>query len=253
MSFHYARVAVALAALAVLSACGRSEIGTGPVQTQQRQVGDFNAIDVEGATRLEITVGSPAAVEVEGRERFVDRLQTEVRDRTLHVTATRKDWLTIGTSPRVTVRIRLPSLASLDVRGGNDVQLTGLTGGDTRIHLEGASNLNGSGHLEGLDVFMAGAGHADLAGLIARSAKVTVAGVGNVTVHAEEALDATMNGVGAIFYLGNPHQVNTHMNGLGTISQRETSDAASQHPPVDPDSLQPEAEQPEQPKSTGVI
>jgi hypothetical protein len=253
MSFHYARLALAMTALAVLSACGRGDIGTGPMKTEQRQVGDFDAISVQGATRLEITVGKSPTVEVEGRELFLDRLVTDVRERTLHITSTKKDWVTIGTSPRVTVRIAVPSLARLEVQGGNDIRLTGFNGGSSTLRLEGATNLNGSGRLDTLEVFMAGAGNADLAGLAARSAKVTVAGVGNATIHAEESLDATMNGVGAIFYLGSPQQVNTHMNGLGTISQRDSNDSKSQPAPVDPDSLQPEADSPEKATSSGVI
>ncbi|HEU4486299.1 MAG TPA: DUF2807 domain-containing protein [Povalibacter sp.] len=253
MSFHHARLALAMTALAILSACGRGDIGTGPMKTEQRPVGDFDSISVQGGTQLEIAVGKPAMVEVEGRELFVDRLVTEVRDRTLYLTSTKKDWVTIGTSPRVIVRIAVPSLAKLEVQGGNDVHLTGFNGGSSTLRLEGAINLNGSGRLDALDVFMAGAGNADLAKLVTQSAKVTVAGVGNVTIQASDSLDATMNGVGAIFYLGSPRQVNTHMNGLGTISQRDPNDSKSQSDPVDPDSLQPEADSPEKATSTGVI
>ena len=71
---------------------------------------------------------------------------------------------------------------------------------------------------------MAGAGHADLSDLIADEAKITVDGVGSVYVHPKDTLDATMNGVGAILYTGSPREVNTHMNGLGTIGRRTAND-----------------------------
>jgi hypothetical protein len=62
-----------------------------------------------------------------------------------------------------------------------------------------------------------------------------------------------MNGVGAIFYTGSPSKVKTRMNGLGTISRQDSSEGSSSEPkiepgpqPPDPDSLQPEREDPKQ-------
>ncbi|HKE96088.1 MAG TPA: head GIN domain-containing protein [Povalibacter sp.] len=251
------RVSVLAAAVLLLSACGDSSVQTGPMRNETRPVGDFDSVQVEGAARLEVTVGVPVSLQVEGRDLFVKRLETEVRDNTLHIKSTRKDWITIGTSPRLTIRIGVPKLALLSLQGGNDARLTGFDGGSTTIRVEGATNLRAEGRLDELTVFMAGAGHANLDNLIARSANVTVAGVGNVTVHPEESLDATMNGVGAIFYSGNPRDVSTHVNGLGTIGHRKDGPSPqNEDKPVDPNSLQPEYEESEKPEAqqtTGVI
>ena len=243
-------IAIAL----VLTACGDSDVRTGPKRTETRSVGDFQALEVEGATRLEVTIGSPTRVEVEGRDPFLKSLTTEVRGDTLHIESKRRDWVSIGTSPRLTLRIQVPKLTGLKVEGGNDVTLRGFAGGSTSIRIEGATNMNGKGHLDELTVFMAGAGHADLGELTAKTAKVTVAGVGSVFVHPEESLDATMNGVGAIFYAGSPRNVNTRVNGLGTIGQRGPRDTPVPPTPPDPDQLKPEYEEGEQEKTTtGVI
>jgi len=62
-----------------------------------------------------------------------------------------------------------------------------------------------------------------------------------------------MNGVGAIFYTGSPHKVSTRMNGVGTISRQDSSEASKtepevepEAPPAEPDSLQLEREDPKQ-------
>jgi hypothetical protein len=96
---------------------------------------------------------------------------------------------------------------------------------------------------------MAGAGHGDFSRLVADEAKVIVEGVGSVIVHPRQTLDATMNGVGAILYTGNPREVNTRMNGLGTIARRDSKDSdveEREDTPVDPEDLQPEYEAPKQ-------
>lgn len=223
MISHMAAVGAILAATLALAACD-GKVGTGPRQTETREVEPFDAINLEGAVRLEIELGSPVSLTVEGRESSVQSLQTQVRDHTLFVKSDRRDWITIGRTAHVKLRITLPKLAALNLQGGNDVQITGLDGGDIKFRLEGGTLLKATGRVTSLNVALLGAGHADLNDLIADEVKVTVDGVGSVLVHPTRSLDATMNGVGAIFYTGNPGEVSTRMNGLGTIARGEAKD-----------------------------
>jgi hypothetical protein len=144
------------------------------------------------------------------------------------------------------VKISVPRLESLQVEGGNDVRLTGFDGGKSHIQASGAAHIFAEGRLAELTVRMAGAGHGDFSRLVADIAKVTVEGVGSVTVHPKDTLDATMNGVGAILYTGSPREVNTRMNGLGTIARKDAKDIEEDEDAIDPEDLQPEYEQPQQ-------
>jgi hypothetical protein len=237
-------VFTAMAAL-TLSACNDNDVATGPMRTETRNVGSFDSIDVEGNTRIEIVVGSPESLVLEGRDGYLKRIKTEVHGDTLQIKSRRKDWGWSNGGSRVVLKISVPHLASLDLQGGNEVRINGFNGGDTSIHIKGAADIQATGQLDELDVSMSGAGNADLSKLVANDAKVRVSGVGSIYVHPRDTLDATMNGVGAIFYAGSPRQVNTHMNGLGTISQRDGGQSVASEPKkVDPDSLQPEYEQP---------
>lgn len=229
---------------AVLSGCGGADLDRGAMRTEVRAVGTFDSIDMDGDGKLQIQVGAPASVTVEGREAVVANIKTEVRGTTLHIDGKRRDWMFFGGSPRLTLRITVPRLASLKLDGGNDVRLTGFNGGKSNIHVQGAAHLQADGVLKGLTVYLAGAGHADFSRLVADEAKVTVDGIGSVYVNSKDSLDATMNGVGAILYTGNPHVVNTTMNGLGRISQRkpEELEERGRREPIDPESLQPEYE-----------
>ena len=52
-----------------------------------------------------------------------------------------------------------------------------------------------------------------------------------------------MNGMGAIHYLGNPREVRTRMNGLGSIGRQDTPEvkaAEESKPELNPENLQPE-------------
>jgi len=245
-------MAAIVGAALLLGGCGYHG-DSGPTITETLKVESFKSIDINGAARLEITIGEPASVVIRGSEKSVRNVESEVRGDTLHLKSRAKEWIIRNDNARLTFQITMPRLESLKLEGGNDVNVVGFAGGETQIRASGALNMNADGHLEKLTVRMSGAGHADLSRLVADAATVTVDGVGSVIVNPRESLDATMNGVGAIFYTGSPSHVNTRMNGLGTIGKRD--DSQSPPPPpeepkkqIDPEQLQPELEKPSQKK-----
>jgi hypothetical protein len=238
-----------VACAGLLSACndGDDRRGRGPSRTQTRDVSSFAAIDMSGAARLEITVGRPESLLLEGRAASIERVTTEVRHNTLFIESKPRDWFMSSNRRRITVRISVPKLESLQVEGGNDVRVTGFDGGESVIKASGAAHIFAEGRLAALTVRMAGAGHGDFSRLEADQARVTVEGVGSVIVHPKDTLDATMNGVGAILYTGSPREVNTRMNGLGTIARKDAKDIdEDDEDAIDPENLQPEYEAPKQ-------
>ena len=244
MSVQPVMAAIVGAAL-LLSGCGNHG-DYGPTITETLKVESFDSIDLDGAARLEITIGEPASVVIRGSEKSVRRIESRVSGDTLHIKSRAKEWVIRNDNARLTFQITMPRLESLRLEGGNDVNVMGFAGGKTEIRASGALNMNADGHLEKLTVRMSGAGHADLSRLVADAATITVDGVGSVIVNPRESLDATMNGVGAIFYTGNPTHVSTRMNGLGTIGKRDASESSDgeEQKQIDPEKLQPEYEEP---------
>ena len=248
-----------VASATLLNACDdrddRRSSNRGPSRSETREVESFDSIDMRGAARLEITVGQPESLVIEGRASSIERVETEVRGDTLYIESKPRDWFMSSNRRRITLKITVPELESLEVEGGNDVRLTGFAGGETKIRAAGAAHILAEGYVDILKMLTTEPLHAtmnrhgDFSRLVADEAKVIVEGVGSVIVHPKETLDATMNGVGAILYTGNPREVNTRMNGLGTIARRDSKDSdfeEREDAPVDADDLQPEYEAPKQ-------
>lgn len=214
-----------LAGAGLLSACHHGDRpGPGPARAERRDVGSFDSVDLRGSARLVVTVGQPESLVLEGRASSIDRVRTEVRGDTLFIESKPRDWFMSSRHGRVTIKIGVPRLESLQVEGGNDVRLTGFDGGESSIRAAGAARIFAAGHLSELTVHMAGAARGDFSRLVADTARVVVEGVGSVVVNPKDALDATMNGVGAIYYTGSPREVNTSMNGLGAIARKDPRD-----------------------------
>lgn len=239
------RYASLLAALLGLSGCGEPDEPV-EIEKRTREVAPFKAIDMEGAAHLEVAVGEPHSLTIQAPAAVIERLRVEVRDETLFIESRPRDWFPSQGGRRLILTIGTPQLSSLRLGGGNDANLRGFSGGETRIRAEGAAHVAARGRLDKLTVHMSGAANADLSRLLVADAKVTVDGVGNVVVHPTERLDATMNGIGAIHYLGDPMHVSTRMHGFGTIAKREGEPPPTQEPsssePIDPEKLQPEYE-----------
>jgi hypothetical protein len=121
---------------------------------------------------------------------------------------------------RLKVRVTLPSLRAFELKGAGHVSLIGLAGGELEVVLSGAGDIEASGRVDRLAARVNGAGRVDLSHLVAGDADVSVNGAGSLEVQATGRLDAMLNGVGSIEYLGKPAQLNTSIHGVGNIGPK---------------------------------
>jgi len=232
--------AVALSALLFTAACERPEppsandlqvehdnrsdretreSRTAKTITQNRSVENFTAIELRGAAEVTVTIGPTAAVELEGRERTLERVDTKVRGETLVIdVAKTRGWF--SDFGHLKINITVPELKSLESNGAGEIDIKGLAGGEQRMRLAGAHEVKAEGMLDRLDIEVSGAGSVDYSKVVASEAKVRVNGAGSVEVHATELVDAEVNGVGTVQYAGEPKKVESNLHGLGSIRRR---------------------------------
>jgi hypothetical protein len=205
-------------AIVVLSSagCERHE----SLEAESRDLGDYTAIDLRGAAEIKISVGQPSSLKIEGSDYAVKGLRTEVRDNTLYIEAKKTGWAWFGDGDELRLTISMQKLLSLSSSGAGSIKMSGLNGGDQIVRIAGAHNLEASGQLDKLTIELDGAGNVDYGKVTTQDANVTVNGAGHVLVRTTQFLSATMNGVGAIQYEGNPQKVESSIHGVGSISRR---------------------------------
>lgn len=205
----------ALVLLFLLAGCERVD---GPATTQTRGVDAFQSIEFRGAGTLDVLVGERQSLVVEGSETTLEGLATEVRNGKLVIESRGRFWERGG---RLKVRATLPQLNALTLNGAGEISVTGLSGGATALVLSGAGNLEASGALEKMTAHVNGAGNLDLSRVTAGEAEAQVNGAGSIELNVTGHLTATVNGVGSITYAGKPAQVDTSINGVGSIRPAE--------------------------------
>lgn len=214
---------------------GKRVTGNGNVTTQQRNITDFNAIEVQGSINVYVSQGADYAVRVEAEENLMDYIVVEKDGDELEVRFKRNT--NIRTNSPVKVYVTAPSYTGLAVSGsGNLTSQTKITNASQLdIDIAGSGNANleidaptvnaeisgsGSAILKGmtrtLNGDIAGSGELKAYNLLAERSDIEVAGSGNAEVYASKQLDVRVAGSGNINYKGNP-SINQNIAGSGTV------------------------------------
>jgi hypothetical protein len=218
MSTTHSLKSAFVASVIALALAGCQAADTGPSSTEDRPVGAFQAVEMEGAAQLDILVGPAASVSITGSQAARAAFNSRVEGDRLLLTSNGSAWKpNLG---KIMVRVTVPQLRALKISGAGEISVNGINGDSLDVAFDGASSLEASGTIGKLAVQMNGAGKMDLSRLQAVDATVTANGAGSIDVNSTGSLDATVNGVGSINYYGKPAKVTSAINGVGSIAPR---------------------------------
>jgi putative autotransporter adhesin-like protein len=201
-------------ALATVALTGCALADDGPRVTQTRDVDAFTRIDNDSSVDIRLHVGEPQRVRVRAGENVIGDVRTEVRDGTLRV---RFDHSGLG-GDDVVVEASVPELAGVAVSGSGDVDADGIRGDAFEVRNDGSADIALTGSTGRLALDLDGSGDANVAGLVARAARVSVTGSGDASVRADDRLDVELDGSGDLEYRGNPRVTKTD-DGSGDIKR----------------------------------
>lgn len=192
-------------------------VGSRRVVTESRNVSGFDGLVVNGAGRVFVDQTGTESLEITTDDNFLPYIFTEVRD----------GKLMIEFQPNVipqnvtdlTFRLTVKDFNSIDLTGAVVLQGSAIEADRMTVRVSGAGVVKLSGNVDSLDVNLEGAGAYNSENMQAKRASVTNSGAGAATVRVSDELDATINGIGAITYIGTP-RVTRGVYGIGVISRR---------------------------------
>ncbi len=228
-----------LTLLAILVFAGSQEIIAQKSQT--RNVSAFTEISLKIDANVHLKQGSTQFVEVKGEEGTLNRLITDVKERTLVIKYPADTWFSNWNPGKVDIYITIPQIDGLTISGSGSIVsedkietriLSLLLSGSGNIKLEDlnaekiSAILSGSGN-----IFMTGKGTAsELKGSISGSGNikaidfpandvdVKISGSGNCYVNSIKNLAAKLAGSGNVIYRGEP-LVDTTILGSGNVKK----------------------------------
>ena len=216
---------------------GGAITGSGVIKTETRKVSGFDAISIEYPADVTILQGKSDSLKIETDDNLLPQLSTEVRNGTLHLENTERNWRDrVNPTEPIIVTItvvelnqaRFPTAGMMSIKelktdslevsvsGAGDVTLTELDADSLDISLSGAGNINADGAVEKLQLRISGFGSFDGSDLQSQDTEIAISGAGNATVWTEHNLDANISGAGSIDYFGDP-RVSERISGVGSV------------------------------------
>ena len=185
---------------------------------QVRSVTPFKTIDARGPVSLVVEVGKAHSVRVEGSQKFIDRVTTEVVGGELRLGFEDKNKGNVNIKDSERVVVTMPELASFRGEGAGLMILNNVRGDQFDVNYRGAGSLQMNGRVGHLRLNAEGVGEVVAKDLVAQDADVTFRGIGEVSVHAKNRLNASVQGLGNLTYYGKPQSVSRSVSGIGNVT-----------------------------------
>lgn len=191
--------------------------GSGEVVTEERDVSDFTSVSLQGIGELFVDQTGSTSLAITADDNLLPYIETRVNADKLIISIKRN--VAFSDVAELTYHITVAKLDSLELDGLGKITVDNLNGETLTVALDGAGDITVSGEVERQTVKINGAGSYDAADLKSQEAVVTHNGAGLAVVQVNDQLDATINGLGTVEYIGDP-QVTKDVNGLGSVRQR---------------------------------
>ncbi len=206
--------------------------GTGPVQTEKRDLTEFKSISLEMAADVTVLKGESPAIIIYAQQNLMEKIRTKVRGDELTIT----DEGCIKSDERIKITAYLSDLEKLEVNGSGNINVPDtLQTSNLKLLISGSGDLSGKFVTANLESEIRGSGNIILTGsankhemeilgsgdikaqaLPSNSSEIKVNGSGDVFVYTIQNLDIKINGSGTVHYKGKP-SVNSRVNGSGKV------------------------------------
>ena len=210
-------------------------VGSGHMVNQQRKLGNFTTLRIDGPVDVEAHPGANPGVTVHTDDNIEPLIETAVEGDALVVRF--RQGTSFRTSQKVYVEVIFATLNAARQQGSGDLHITALNSpkfdssiagsGDLRmdeaqvgsfaVGIAGSGDVTLSGHADEARFSIAGSGDIRAAKFAARKVSVSISGSGDAHVNATDSLDARVAGSGDVLYAGHPHDVTRHVAGSGSV------------------------------------
>jgi hypothetical protein len=207
-------------------------------ETENRPVGEFHAISLDGVGTVNFTQDDATTLTVEAEPEALPLITTEVQDGTLHIQTKVLSVKAIHLKHPPVYSITSPNLDQVELRGAGraligrlksdqlvvsvdwagDVRLTNQMLGACRIKIAGAGNIKAAGIATTQQIDITGTGNFSGEQFVGETVKVNIAGAGRAKVHATEDLAVDIGGIGSVTYVGEP-RIRPNVQGLGRVKK----------------------------------
>lgn len=242
MNKHFSSRAVfLLLTIPFLLACGSISSlvpgrvnGSGNIESQSYELGEFTEVVIGGIGHVNLTQGDQTALTITADDNFFEHIIVETENDTLTIRIEPNTLLT--SDHTIQYDLTVTDLSAFDLLGSADMTASQLSADTLSLSIAGSGSIEiGDLETNSLELEIAGSGGMDLTGtatnqtidisgsgdinspeLESETTTVVIAGSGDVVVWATETLDIEILGAGDVGYVGSP-TVSQNIAGSGSV------------------------------------
>jgi hypothetical protein len=208
--------------------------GNGNVKTENREVGAFETIKVNGAFTIYLSQNDDYSLKVVADENLMEVIKTQVKGDVLNISTEKS----IYKSTEMKLYIGFKHLSALKANGAIslksekllrfdelDIEINGASSADLelsanklRIDNSGASTIKLAGKCDEFNIDISGAGSVSAYDLIVKRGSIDISGVGSGKVCVEDDLRVSISGIGSVKYKGEP-KITSDISFLGSLKK----------------------------------
>ena len=209
--------------------------GSGTITSEERDVPDFNQINLRGSGKVILTKGEYPQVVVETDDNIMPHIETRVKNGKLVISHERKSLRPTVLKIHITVtKLKGVSISGsgdivgndefnadrfyADIAGSGDIAIS-VSANRLESNISGSGSIYLSGSTNSYDGSITGSGDVDAFDLRAQDASVVITGSGNCRISVAEMLRAKITGSGDVLYKGRP-QISPSITGSGKVKDR---------------------------------
>lgn len=212
--------------------------GNGKLITENRNLSDYDKIDVAGSFDVILVKGNEGAISIKADENLMEYIETEVKNG--HLKIQQKKGYQLKSTKTIVITVAFEMIDAISLAGSGNVHsadvlnaadlILNLAGsGEINLpvsaknltsHIAGSGNIKLSGNSDVLRSEIAGSGTLEGDNLKATVSHINIAGSGNVKIHAISEIHANIVGSGDVIYTGNPTIEKSKSIGSGSIRKK---------------------------------
>ena len=220
--------------LTVLPAHAEGIKGNGNVTTEEREVGSFETVKVNGAFTIYLSQDDDYSLKVVADENLMEVIKSRVKGDVLYITTEKSIYkskelkLYIGfkhlsgikANGAITLKsdqvLRFDEL-EIEINGASSANLE-MSAHRLSIDNSGASTIRLAGKTDEVYIDISGAGSVNALEMKARKGSIDISGVGSGKVHVEDELRVSISGIGSVKYKGDP-KITSDISFLGSLKK----------------------------------
>lgn len=219
--------------------------GSGNVETEEREVSNFNEVIFEGKGELEISQGFDESLTIEAEDNIISEIETKIDNKKLIIRPKRDLPYVLGrniknTKPMI-FKLQVKDLEKIRSVGDTSISTNRLIGKNLNIILakkgkadlrnlnianftlstSGSSDVTVNGFTISQKITITGEGSYLAKDFTSRNTQVKITDSGNAEVVAHNELIVDLIGSGNITYIGNPKNIDQNITGTGKVERKQ--------------------------------